>query len=48
MKKLEGTPLGRIGDVDDIVSVVAFLAGNNAAWVDEQMTRSDISPKSLL
>src|SRR6187402_85936 len=34
MKMIIGmTPLGRIGQPDDIASVVTFLAGDDAAWV---------------
>lgn len=32
-------PLGRIGEVDDIVGVVAFLAGPEARWVNGQIIR---------
>lgn len=30
---LQGTPLGRIGQPDDIASVVAFLASDDARWI---------------
>jgi 3-oxoacyl-[acyl-carrier protein] reductase len=30
---LQGTPLGRIGQPDDVATVVAFLASDDARWV---------------
>ena len=30
---LEGTPLGRLGQPDDVATVVAFLASDDARWV---------------
>jgi 3-oxoacyl-[acyl-carrier protein] reductase len=33
------TPLGRIGQVDDIASVAAFLASNDAKWVTGELVR---------
>ena len=33
------TPLGRIGEVDDIVGVVSFLSGPDAGWVSGQVIR---------
>lgn len=32
-------PLGRIGEVDDIVGVVSFLAGPDAGWINGQVIR---------
>ncbi len=32
-------PFGRIGEVDDIVGVVSFLAGPDAGWVNGQVLR---------
>lgn len=32
-------PFGRIGEVDDIVGVVAFLAGPDAGWINGQVIR---------
>ncbi len=32
-------PLGRIGEVSDIVGVVSFLAGPDAAWINGQVIR---------
>jgi 3-oxoacyl-[acyl-carrier protein] reductase len=34
------TPLGRIGQVDDIASVASFLASNDAKWVTGELVRS--------
>lgn len=33
------TPLGRIGQVDDIASVAAFLASNDAKWITGELVR---------
>ena len=33
------TPLGRIGQVDDIASVVTFLASNDAKWITGELVR---------
>ncbi len=33
------TPLGRIGQVDDIAGVAAFLASNDAKWVTGELVR---------
>jgi 3-oxoacyl-[acyl-carrier protein] reductase len=33
------TPLGRIGQVDDIASVATFLASNDAKWVTGELVR---------
>jgi 3-oxoacyl-[acyl-carrier protein] reductase len=30
---LQSTPLGRLGQPDDVASVVAFLASDDARWV---------------
>ena len=32
-------PLGRIGEVSDIVGIVAFLAGSEGGWVNGQILR---------
>jgi 3-oxoacyl-[acyl-carrier protein] reductase len=32
-------PLGRIGEVDDIVGVVSFLVGRDAGWINGQVIR---------
>ena len=32
-------PLGRIGEVDDIVGVVSFLAGPESGWINGQVVR---------
>ena len=32
-------PMGRIGEVDDIIGVVSFLAGPDAGWVSGQIIR---------
>ena len=32
-------PFGRIGEVDDIVSVIAFLAGPDSGWINGQVIR---------
>ena len=32
-------PLGRIGEVNDIASVVAFLASRDAGWINGQVIR---------
>lgn len=34
------TPLGRIGQVDDIASVAAFLASNDAKWITGELVRA--------
>lgn len=34
-------PLGRIGEVSDIVGVVAFLIGKDGAWVNGQVLRAN-------
>jgi len=34
------TPLGRIGQVDDIAGVAAFLASNEAKWVSGELIRA--------
>jgi 3-oxoacyl-[acyl-carrier protein] reductase len=31
------TPLGRVGQVDDIAGVAAFLASNDAKWITGQL-----------
>jgi len=36
-----GTPLGRLGQPDDIAGLVAFLAGNDSAWVNGQVIRAN-------
>ncbi|UXR63309.1 SDR family oxidoreductase [Bdellovibrio bacteriovorus] len=33
------TPLGRLGDVNDIANVVSFLTGPDAAWITGQILR---------
>jgi 3-oxoacyl-[acyl-carrier protein] reductase len=33
------TPLGRIGQVDDIATVATFLASNDAKWVTGELVR---------
>jgi 3-oxoacyl-[acyl-carrier protein] reductase len=33
------TPLGRIGEVDDIASVAAFLASDDAKWITGELVR---------
>jgi 3-oxoacyl-[acyl-carrier protein] reductase len=33
------TPLGRIGQVDDIASVASFLASNDAKWITGELVR---------
>ena len=33
------TPLGRIGQVDDIASVATFLASNDAKWITGELVR---------
>lgn len=35
------TPLGRIGRPDDIASVIAFLAGPDAGWINGQVIRAN-------
>jgi 3-oxoacyl-[acyl-carrier protein] reductase len=34
------TPLGRIGQVDDIASVATFLASNDAKWITGELVRA--------
>lgn len=34
------TPLGRVGQVDDIASVATFLASNDAKWVTGELVRT--------
>jgi 3-oxoacyl-[acyl-carrier protein] reductase len=34
------TPLGRIGQVDDIASVAAFLASNDSKWITGELVRA--------
>ena len=34
------TPLGRLGQVDDIASVAAFLASNDAKWLTGELVRA--------
>jgi 3-oxoacyl-[acyl-carrier protein] reductase len=34
------TPLGRIGQVDDIASVAAFLASNDSKWITGELVRT--------
>ncbi len=36
-----GIPLGRLGQPDDIASVVSFLAGPDGAWVNGQVLRAN-------
>ena len=33
------TPLGRLGQVDDIASVATFLASNDAKWITGELLR---------
>jgi 3-oxoacyl-[acyl-carrier protein] reductase len=33
------TPLGRLGQVEDVAGVVAFLAADEAGWVNGQTIR---------
>jgi 3-oxoacyl-[acyl-carrier protein] reductase len=33
------TPLGRIGQGDDIASVATFLASNDAKWITGELVR---------
>jgi 3-oxoacyl-[acyl-carrier protein] reductase len=35
------TPLGRLGDPEDIAAVVAYLAGPDAGWLTGQNIRAD-------
>jgi 3-oxoacyl-[acyl-carrier protein] reductase len=37
---VERTPLGRIGQVDDIASVATFLASDDAKWVTGELLRA--------
>jgi 3-oxoacyl-[acyl-carrier protein] reductase len=39
LKKL--APLERLGEPDDIASVVSFLAGPNGAWINGQVLRAN-------
>ncbi len=32
-------PLGRIGEVEDIVGIVSFLAGPEGGWINGQVIR---------
>jgi 3-oxoacyl-[acyl-carrier protein] reductase len=34
------TPLGRLGQVDDIASVATFLASNDAQWITGELIRA--------
>jgi len=34
------TPLGRIGQVDDIASVATFLASNDSKWITGELVRT--------
>ena len=34
------TPLGRIGQVDDIASVATFLASNDSQWITGELIRA--------
>jgi 3-oxoacyl-[acyl-carrier protein] reductase len=34
------TPLGRIGQVDDIASIAAFLASNDSKWITGELVRA--------
>ena len=34
-------PLGRIGEVEDIVGVVSFLAGKDGSWINGQVLRAN-------
>jgi 3-oxoacyl-[acyl-carrier protein] reductase len=34
------TPLGRIGQVDDIASVTTFLASNDSNWITGELVRA--------
>jgi 3-oxoacyl-[acyl-carrier protein] reductase len=32
-------PLGRIGEVEDVVGIVSFLAGREGGWINGQVIR---------
>jgi len=34
------TPLGRLGQVDDIASVATFLASNDSKWITGELVRT--------
>jgi 3-oxoacyl-[acyl-carrier protein] reductase len=34
------TPLGRIGQVDDIATVATFLASNESKWITGELVRA--------
>ena len=34
------TPLGRVGQVDDIASVATFLASNDSKWITGELVRA--------
>jgi 3-oxoacyl-[acyl-carrier protein] reductase len=34
------TPLGRIGQVDDIATVATFLASNDSKWITGELVRA--------
>ena len=38
---VQRTPMGRIGQAQEVADVVAFLAGNDARWVTGQNLRVD-------
>jgi 3-oxoacyl-[acyl-carrier protein] reductase len=38
---IRNIPLGRLGQPDDIASVVSFLAGSNSGWVNGQVLRAN-------
>jgi 3-oxoacyl-[acyl-carrier protein] reductase len=34
------TPLGRVGQVDDIASVAVFLSSNDSKWITGELVRT--------